>query len=533
MERRISEQAKTSSEGAGRRMVSSAPCLTDHKGVTDVDRPTERSKTATMSRDTETNTAATEDQGNLLSCVLLTIPQELWDCIYSYLLVSPSFVIEILKYLPGEYSKEKDEHGLRYPGVEFQHLDIDDSGADSAVSAYVALSATCRQLYHAVKGCFLKCNIFAACALSGRSGLNADPILPLCDDDLMRITRIVLYRYTLATRSDRISVPAGLALTFDGPTVRAQVACGRDTMAEAVLRICPGDKPVTLLREPAEEEASERIQPAVEELRQMMQAEGKLTRRVMDRLREAVFKAWFVYRNKMSKAFNMEEPATTRLDNGPTSRLFTIPRELRDCIYEHLVVATDRLFELPQDEVSEEQERQRVMTTHTVGHDHRDTASSYRALSLTCRKLHEESKATFFRHNMFGAWVDESRSLLPQVVDSLANVRRLLLCRYNAHEYPKSYPPCILDLTFTGCTVHAEVFTAPRSKDNAQSDLADWVQSVCRDHKEALTAQKHLPGGPKQRITVALEDLKERLKSDGKLTREILDDLTAALVEAW
>lgn len=80
----------------------------------------------------------TDDEHDVLSCRRLTIPRELRDNIFEYLVVSRGWVIDT--YQSHRFSK-LSVHGLDYD--ESPRL---IRTTNSAIAAHVALSSTCQQL---------------------------------------------------------------------------------------------------------------------------------------------------------------------------------------------------------------------------------------------------------------------------------------------------------------------------------------------------------------------------------------------------
>lgn len=189
-----------------------------------------------------------------------------------------------------QYTNALEFHDRVQPNKPFQRLDFDESGAERSVSAYVALSSTCRQLYHEAKPCFFGGNAFAACLFTG-SNLR---ILPLCDADLVCVKRFLLYRYGGLSRDwlTPNAVPTTLDVRLKGTTIQAQITCGCDILAESVLAAYPGGRISPCSREEDQEIMEARTRTAIEEFKQAVQGQGKLTREVLNRLREAIIEAW-------------------------------------------------------------------------------------------------------------------------------------------------------------------------------------------------------------------------------------------------
>lgn len=195
------------------------------------------------------------------------------------------------RYVADDYLEQMssyDDH--EDPADPFNRLDFDDSDAEHSVSAYSALSATCRQLHQETKACFFGGNVFAACLLAG----DHPPILPLCDGDLMRVKRFLLYRYAVAKSiwCAYTSVPATLEVRLKGTAIQTQITCGCDTLAESVLAVYPGGRISPRSREEDREAIVARTRTTIEDFKQAVQSHGKLTREVLNRLGESIIEAW-------------------------------------------------------------------------------------------------------------------------------------------------------------------------------------------------------------------------------------------------
>lgn len=234
-----------------------------------------------MGPNREQDATDTEAEGGICPSRLLTLPQEVRDNIYEHLLISFNFVIDIQDYLYDKHVPSRN-HVRGDPNIAIHHSD-----ARVVVSAYAALSATCRQLYDEVKSCFFETNTFATSTDAHCS------IRALCNRDLMRVRHLVLYRYvTGASRPGSTNiVPVALDITLTGAAIGMRVTSGDDTLMEAVLAAYPGRRASSGLVDRDRKKLEEHMQPTVMALqRRVAESEGKLTRAMVDMLKAALRK---------------------------------------------------------------------------------------------------------------------------------------------------------------------------------------------------------------------------------------------------
>ena len=212
---------------------------------------------------------------------LLSLPAELRESIWEYAVVATADYIEL-------------------PRMRRQYLGpkLLDNGADEIVRTFVAVSAVCRQLNAETKTCFFGKNAFGTWACGYW--------IPERYDNLSHALHLIKHFFTYCYLSRGIHVGETrqspgcvLDLRFDGIRVRKTVVLSKSEGPLPMQRLVAMKylgRRETVGLEPQgsmqQADAERRAQPALASFRFMLQADGRLTPRILRVLVADVQKVW-------------------------------------------------------------------------------------------------------------------------------------------------------------------------------------------------------------------------------------------------
>jgi len=133
-------------------------------------------------------------------------------------------------------------------------------------------------------------------------------------------------------------------------------------------------------------------------------------------------------------------------------------------------------------------------------------------------------KDYFFRHNIFGAWVDDSREALPNMGGELQHMRCLFFFRYGLSTTVSDLCSGLL-VIFTNAGLRTDVAVGTGS-------LGELVEKMCRQTMDLPEYVREHPQERLQRIQPVTTKLKGDLEEEIRLTRKILDCLELGITKA-
>ncbi|KAF2769018.1 hypothetical protein EJ03DRAFT_108998 [Teratosphaeria nubilosa] len=209
---------------------------------------------------------------------LLAIPREVRDNIYKELLVGPD-IIDV----PNVLNCRRD-HSNR-------------SSLSSALTSYLGLSVTCRQIHQECNDYFFRCNTLG----SWIDDWDVDT-LPLPDAVLDRVRKFCLFRYTTRTllrtvRLQGCGGPCLLEVARIGTEVHVRVVQSVEdrlcNLRKFVLAEYGGTQQHPQRPDPEVQKAAEAaVEPAISVFRANLQAGRPLTRKLLCGLVRSVVRAW-------------------------------------------------------------------------------------------------------------------------------------------------------------------------------------------------------------------------------------------------
>ncbi|KAK5125127.1 hypothetical protein LTR85_000803 [Meristemomyces frigidus] len=197
--------------------------------------------------------------------------------------------------------------------------------------------------------------------------------------------------------------------------------------------------------------------------------------------------------------------------------LLIIPQELRDQIYDHLLVDKESVVECP---------------VRRFRHRENDgpTIANYCALSATCRQLKDEARAHFSARNIIAVWsielMDEPSKYLTPLLSISGDVRRLALWRHREsdpargrHEYIS-----VLDLKINGTRIEHSVRTVG-------SGTAFLARDFYKTDPERTGSNEAIRRYEARVVAPAVKALQAALAKKGKLELGMLECLRRFLVK--
>lgn len=196
--------------------------------------------------------------------------------------------------------------------------------------------------------------------------------------------------------------------------------------------------------------------------------------------------------------------------------LLTIPQELRDKIYDHVLFNQDHILELCRRYIIF---GKNLLATKGVLKD-------YAALSATCRQLHYEAYAPLFKQNIWGIWISKFQDYATPLRPALAHMRHIgLYCwiLVDLEDGGLGSDVCVLDLNIQGKNVEFDVRMAKRSSDPEYIKRA-FFEETKEESAESSRARERV----EDKVEHVVKVFQAALASEGELNLAMLQDLSTS-----